>query len=205
MVCTISGTTIIAGVTNNLYIGNTDAYNISLVALTDNKVFIIYRENSSYLYGLLCAIDGTSIQVQNRILIRTQSDYGHVVKLSENNVFIYYANGTNRYYLYGNICKIDGTTITVGTKETTLYTGYNINAQRQSAVLYNKVFMTYVGSPNAGTNSSPYAMTCTIGETTPHATALQDINDDIKGVAKTSGLEKEMVQIIVPNIESEEN
>ena len=93
-------------------------YRISAVALDDTRVFIAYAhtDGSSYLYGIVCTISGTTITKGAETQIAHEVRAAHTIgtiKLDDNKVFIAHSY-TSSMYLYGIVVNIDGTAITPG-------------------------------------------------------------------------------------------
>lgn len=172
MVCTISGTTITAGtetaIDSYFYYS---AYHISVVALTDSKVFIARSSRGDYtLSATLCTISGTTISVPRDIQIGTMFDNADVsaVALNDSKVFIAYnhpvSTESTQCYLYGIVCTISGTTITAGTATALRATDwYKNTSNRISTVVLSddKVFVAF--SVSAG---NLYGVICEIWGTT---------------------------------------
>jgi len=166
IVCTISGTTITTGTDTQLSTYYSSYDYASAVALSEDKVFIAHsgggsnESSSSYLYGIVCNINGTTITYGTDTQLSTEissHQYASSVKLSENKVFIAHRNGS---YLGGIVCTISDTTITAGT-DVTLSTG-SVSYQYASAVALNdsKVFIAHRSGDYL------YGIVCTIDDTT---------------------------------------
>ena len=144
----------------------------SAVQIDTNKVFIAHKgDSSSYLYGIVCTINETTITVGVDTKISTISNSGErylAVQIDTNKVFISHSsdNSTGSYdYLYGIVCTIEGTTITTGTDKkigANSTTGYSNSIIKLDT---DKVFIIHTGG---GVNSSnyPYGIVCTINNTT---------------------------------------
>lgn len=141
-------------------------YEISAVALDENRAFIAHSGNSNkqYLYGVLCIINNQTISIGTEYLLdNTITEEGNqisAVNLSNDTIFItYFKSGK---YLYGKICKINGTNITSYTS-TQLTTTVQTNAHISAVALNkNKVFIVYGYDWSAELG----AMICTINKTT---------------------------------------
>ena len=113
MICTISGTNITLG--NHILIDNDSSSleDISLVELSENKIFIAYGIGVTYHRAVIVTINGTTLTIGTPTVSDTYSDnYGmlSIAKLSETTVFLAYGYGNN-CYLYGRICIISNMTI----------------------------------------------------------------------------------------------
>ena len=117
-VCTISGTTITKGTYTQLSTTTATGSAISVTTLPSGKVFIAHNYTSSYLYGMICTVSGTTITVNTDTVISTSEYAGlshSTLVLKNGNVFITHQYGSgNSTYLRGIVCKINGTTITKG-------------------------------------------------------------------------------------------
>lgn len=122
---------------------------LSVVALNENKVFIVHNQYESYsnhrLGGLVCTVDETTITAGSDILITTDADNVHdykAVVLNENKVFIAYRRDTSSSKdLYGVVCAINGTTITVGSFNLLEFS--IMHCISAIALNENKVFIVY--------------------------------------------------------------
>lgn len=119
IVVSIDGTTITKGsdtvISNST---NNTGYRISAVALDDSRVFIAYAhtDGSSYLYGIVCTISGTTITKGTETLIAHEIRAAYTIetiKLDDSRVFIAHSY-TSSMYLYGIVCTISDMTITPG-------------------------------------------------------------------------------------------
>ena len=110
----------------------------SAVLLPDGKVFIahgggsdVYTSSTTYLYGIVCTVNGATITPHTNVQLdtTTYTGYGMVTQLlQDGTVLIIYSSGGSRY-LYGVVCKIDGTTISIGNRtqiSTTSATGVGL-------------------------------------------------------------------------------
>lgn len=61
MVCTISGTTITKGTDTQLDSNVNTGKTISVIAINESKVFIVFPRSNPWLYSVVCTISGTSI------------------------------------------------------------------------------------------------------------------------------------------------
>lgn len=140
-------------------------WNISVVPLSNDKVFIAHSsggpQSSYYLYGVICTINETNITagVDTRLYNLTNCGrYYSIVRLTSDKVFIAY--GTSLYVM---ICTINGTTITV---ESNTSLGTTFKSEVYCIELTSdKVFIAY----NYSSNSSSYylyGIVCTISGTT---------------------------------------
>lgn len=133
MVCTISETTITAGINVNLSSYQESAKTVSIVVLNKNKVFVAFSDDDIRLYGIVCSVSGVNISTGSRAIIEYSTKSGQcisAVALNENTVLI--AHSYSIYYsLNAVVCKISGTNITVGTDtqlSTVQYSGNTISA-----------------------------------------------------------------------------
>lgn len=182
MVCTIDGIEITTGTKTQVGTKEDYIYNLSVVALNENKIFITYGSDSSsnyYLYGIICTIEGTGITRGISTLIGKTTFYestATTVLLSENKVFVVrLLNNNDDYYLYGLVCTIDGTEITTGTDTQLFKSKYSLEYSKISAVTLDKDKIFIVDTKSE-------ALVCTIEETTIKTienAKLSNINDSI--------------------------
>ena len=163
MVVTINGTTITAGTDTQLSTGSNSGYGISAVLLEDGNVFIAHSYSSTYLYGIVCTINGTVITkgTDTSISDISYTGYYHSIELLPNNkVFIAHSYNSN-YHLYGVVVTINGTTITKGTVTQIVgssQAGYAIS----TCLLPNgNIFIAH----SYNTNYYLYGIVCTISGT----------------------------------------
>ena len=142
IICTISGTTITAGTGKTISPTAYSGVGMSAVKLSENKVFIAHKYNSSdFLYGIVCTINGTDIVIGTDTLLNATSDSGEyisAVALSENKVFIAHHMTDSTPYISGMVCTINGTAITVGTDTQLVTRGMTLSTVLLSE---NKVFI----------------------------------------------------------------
>ncbi len=125
---------------------NKTGYTISAVALSDSKVFIAYSfDDSYYLYGMICTIDNTTIEINTSYILGTFTEksglYISATKMSNSQVFI--AHIHDDYQLYGIICNIYGTSITAGNYISLGVTIGSVSTISAVALSDNKVFIAY--------------------------------------------------------------
>lgn len=113
IVCNINNTTITKGTDTQL---KDTICSTSLILLSNNKVFIIYDNNTSnkYLYGMICTIEGKEITKKTDIQLSTIKNTAYsksAILLLDNKVFIAHSYGEN-YYLYGMICNMEEGNVT---------------------------------------------------------------------------------------------
>lgn len=143
-------------------------YEMSAVALSDDKVFIAHAEGSSgycYLYGTLCTVSGTTITINVSKQLSSTRETGNdvsAVALSENKVFISHRYSTSQH-AYGIVCTISGTAITAGTDTALSATSQAGQATCAVALSENKVFVAHAYDSS---NRYLYGVVCTIDGTT---------------------------------------
>jgi len=164
IVCEINGTTITIGTETQLSTKGSSYEYASAVSLSENKVFVAHRNggssNSSYLNGIVCTIDGTTITAGTDTTISSTSNasyYASAVALNDNKVFVAHRYGS---YLGGVVCTIDGTTITAGTDTTLVSINYSYEYASAVALSNNKIFIAH------RSGSYLYGIVCTISGTT---------------------------------------
>lgn len=115
----------------------------SCVLLEPNKVFIARKAGSSYLYGTIVEINGTTMTGTTTQLNSTScSKSPYCVLLKSNKVFIAHSYGSSNN-LYGTIVVIDGTTMTPTSKALTT-SSFACNKGLGCVLLENnKVFVTH--------------------------------------------------------------
>lgn len=171
MVCTISGTTITTGTDKKLSSIGYGSYGVSLILLSDNRVFISHAYTSEYkLYGLICTISGTTISLgtDTQLSNELRSSLSKAIKISNNKIFIAHAVSSVDFYLYGMICTISETTITVNTDIQLSDVKYSGNVIASIAINENEILITH----SYGENKYLYGLICTIGGTTITDTQL---------------------------------
>lgn len=174
IVCTINDTEIIAHSDKQIS-DNINLKLLSLITLTENKVFIAYAYSSNQrLRGIVCRINEAEIIEGMNTILNSNAFSGasiSAVKLTENKVLIAHSvnkSGNGDYgFLYSMICTIDDTEITVESDiqlTNTYYTAYTVSAV---ALTENKVFVAYVSrtSTNASSDYNLRSMICTINNT----------------------------------------
>lgn len=122
LVCTISGTTIIAGsLTEIVFAPSTgDLAGRSVTALSSSKVVIIYV-TANKTYAIVCNVSGTTITkgtsvaiVSKTIGASTSYNLTSVIAVSGTKFCAFCASSVGTGY--GVVCTVSGTTITVGTE-----------------------------------------------------------------------------------------
>ena len=139
--------------------------NFSSVALSENKIFIAYgvndintsNINESYLYGLLCTIDGTTITINSNTKLNEDSQSGNLIaieKLSNDKVFIAHSL-SNEQFLCGKVCIIKDANIIKG-KDVLLSEFNKIGSMEVLKIEKNNILLTYK------TNINEYNLVCKI-------------------------------------------
>lgn len=195
IVCKISGNTIEAPASALTELNSdTTSKNISVTVLDSQKVFITYnRTKNQNLYGMICTINDITITVdEDKCIssIRSSGTYISTTLLNDTEVIIIHSYEQS-YYLSAIICKIEANTSTI--LENVLLSESNNCAMALSAVkLDNKNTFIICGiSAN------------TIGLIFGKVKFVNKIanNDKIFGIAKTSGIANEIVEVYTPNLE----
>ena len=197
IVCTISGTEITKGSDTQLST-ITNGYSLSVIKLTENKVFIASALYSDYpLYGLVCLISGTAITsgTNTRLLNENYSgEANSAVALSETKVLIAHRNyNNNKSFLNSLLCDINGVNITSGTDiklTSTEYTGDVILAVKLDE---GKVFIAH----NHGSSYYLYGLIQDYFLNLAKTITLS--TEKIGGVAITSGQPGEMITTVRPD------
>lgn len=163
-VCTISGTTITVGTSTMISASSGSTYTgASTTVLEANKVFVVHSR-SSYAYGVVCTISGTTITVGTDIQLSTDSYsnyYMAATTLTSSKVFVSHRGSS---YLYGVVCTISGTTITIGTDIQLTTTTSTYSDANSIALDSSKVFVIYpVSYKLTGAVCSISGTTITIG------------------------------------------
>lgn len=180
IVCTIEGGTIICGAETQLSANSASGGNFAVEALSENKVFIVYRYDMTnrYLYGMVCTISGTTITAGADTSIVSTSYAGQyeltLTLVGQNKVLVTHGYNTSNRYLYGVVCTISGTTITKGT-DTAICTSAVHSAISQSVTLLTsgKVFISH---PRDKSSYYLNGLVCTISGTTITAGATKQIS-----------------------------
>lgn len=155
IICTISGTTISGGSDTALSTEERTGTTISTELLSNGNVFIAHSYSSNYhLYGIVCAISGTTITTGTDTVLNNSEKYtGYKISatlLSNGNVFIAHVC-TSSYSLYGMVVTISGTAITAGT-DTQLNSSEHHPTITTISLKNNKVFVMY----NQGNTTDAY-------------------------------------------------
>lgn len=159
---------------NNILInsGFSSAYNISVVALSENKIFIAYGSASSKIVGKVCIINKTGdVNLGIDTMLSTNTNYGFgselkVIVLNENKVFIAHNQyeSYNSHRLGGLVCSINETTINAGTDIIITTEADNVHEYMPVVLNENKVFIAY--RRDNSSSKDLYGVICTINETT---------------------------------------
>lgn len=123
-ICTINNYDITVGTKKTLSYSTKikNTYPISLVKLSENKVFITFSTYDFYSWAIECTINGTTVTLADKptqiTSQRILNNYISAVALNENKMFISYdaIEDNSLYQLYGVICTINENGITVGTE-----------------------------------------------------------------------------------------
>lgn len=173
IVCTIDGTTIMAG-TDVAICSKEYASTASIDVLSSSSVFIAheypYSSSGSAIYGIVCRITGTTIGVGVDTAIQSgSSTVGYApssglatVALSSTSTFVTFVDSS--YDLYGVVCTISETTISKGTRQT-IDTGYN-HLPKMLLLDNGDVFIALVAGNSNEASASLKALVCTISGTT---------------------------------------
>lgn len=155
-------------------------FKISACKLSKNKVFIAHGTNSSntsYLYGIVCTINGATITYGIDTQLSTSSGSGReisAVTLIDDKVFISMRLNTSNQ-LYGLVCTVSGTTITAGTATSLSGTTDSGGlANSTVALTTNRVFTAYC----YGSGGSLGGVVCTISGTTITAGTKTQLNSN---------------------------
>lgn len=163
MLCTISDTTITVNSDKKLKNAFTSTNFMSAVALSENKVFIVFTDSSTNYGIMICTINGTSISFGNSVKLNTSKVNSNIstIKISENKICVVFSD-TNDSYLSSIICTInEDNTITLGTKvrlSTKSKSGSSIASIKISE---NKIFIFHI---NIDIIKKIYGLICTINK-----------------------------------------
>lgn len=108
IISTISETSISKGMDTILNSNSNTGKVISAVALSENKIQVMYGDSSNWLYFMLLNVNDTIVSIaagKNGVLLSATMNAGSTISavaLSENNIFIGHSSGTNNY-LYGMV------------------------------------------------------------------------------------------------------
>ena len=200
VVCTISGTTITAGTSNELSSATNSGKVISVVALSSTKVFIAYSSDSGVIiHSIVCTISGATITAGTEVeLYNTSVSIGDAISalyLGNNKVVVGYNYGatSSTRNLYTRICTISGTTITKSSKtksNSAKQTAYAISA----LLLGSNVFIahSYDGSwclyaQLYGVDETDNVLTDQVTTATYETQVRTAMSSPCKGVAETDG------------------
>lgn len=166
MIVTINEKTITSGTDTVLASSSREGEYISNIILLNNgNVFIAHSYgSSSYLYGIVCSVNGTTITAgTNKKIVASNyaSKFTTSLLLDSGNVFIGYAGNTN-YNLYGIVCSVSGTTITLGTS---VSLSHYCDGSSSTLLKDGRIFITYRTSDN-DINNYLGAKICSVTGTT---------------------------------------
>jgi hypothetical protein len=113
IICNISDTTISIGTDTALSNLSISGTSISTELLPNGKVFIVHSNTGYYLYGMICAVDGTTIINGEDTQLSTVEQGGRWISsllLSNGKVLIpHSASTSSTWCLYALICGVDET------------------------------------------------------------------------------------------------
>lgn len=167
IVCTISGTTITKGTIATVTDSTATMQNLQIGALGSGAVFLHYRENNGYPYGVVCTVSGTTITKGTSVQLAASKYYYPMACTTWNEsrhtgAFIVASHSSGSGAPYGFICTVSGTTITVGA-ETALSVGSGTQYSRGLAAALVAINTTsaivFVASQDA---SGLCAKNCTV-------------------------------------------
>lgn len=146
----------------------------SAVAIGDNEVFVIYKNNSS-LYGMVCHIENMTITIGANVELTSNSELyttrgTSMARLSDNGttrrVFVtFLVNdplGDHNYDVYGLVCNITDTTITHGTETKLSNTTPYVAFTKTVCLDGSKVFVLFTRL----SSRYPYGLVCNTSGTT---------------------------------------
>jgi hypothetical protein len=199
-VLTLSGSTITVGTMKLFSKRDVELIANNLVALSDNTVLVAYaddnNETSSTYYGtaVVLTVNGTSLTVGTHYTYANTQTYDNSVSLlADGKVLVSYADKTNQR-MCAAILNVNGTVITltdiVCSKESYFIYQSNVGfTETQAVVLFGDG--TYVGLSIDGSTITVKEQTYEGGTFVQPATSnLHNV-----GVAKTSGIEGETVEV----------
>ena len=195
LVCTISGTTITKGTETQISSLVNAGISTSIVALSENKVFIAFNyENIYILGGKICTISETNILTGMNLLLNSNSYTGKVISaiaLNENTVNILHSDSNN--YLYSMLCGISGTNVTKK-NDSLVSNATNVGTEISAVALSeNNIFIGH----SSGTNNYLYGMV--LGYLENLVKTITSSTERIDGIAITDGQAGEMVQVKKPD------
>lgn len=144
----------------------------SAVAIGDNEVFVIYKNNSS-LYGMVCHIENMTITIGANVELTSNSElftnWGtSMARLSDNGttrrVFVTFLvnDPLGDYDVYGLVCNITDTTITHGTEKKLSNTKPYVAFTETVCLDGSKVFVLFTRL----NSRYPYGLVCNTSGTT---------------------------------------
>lgn len=166
---------------------------VSVVALNENKVFIAHSSGvdeeglqADYLYGILCNIDETGINVISCVILNSEIYSGSVISailVNENKILIAHSC-SSKYYLCKMICSIQETEI-LKEADTILEITVQNNHTTNFAIAATKCNENNVVIAYCETKSLPYvSMYCMLQSIVPEVRKLNSFLKQIAGVAK---------------------
>ena len=166
-IITIDGTTI--NLSDRTALTNILLQNSSIISLSENKVFISYSKDDSYLYGAILLVSDTTITIANdtQLFMAGGKKFPAILLNNNNKIFIIYGyneTGSN-CYLYCALCSINDTTITI--EHTQQLSEMAINTEKSVIpLLDNRVFITYNRSDISITSRNKlYGIICKVKDT----------------------------------------
>lgn len=135
MVCTINGANIVPGVNVELVSSTNTGQHTAIGVIDDTRVVILYNSDASnyYLYGMVCTIEGTQINVGTGVQLSSESysaQYAKIIVMETTKLFITYSK-SDINGLMGLTCYVNGNTLSV---QQSVEIWYNTNAAKYSTV-----------------------------------------------------------------------
>ena len=203
LICTIEDTNIILKFSEIItYARVSSYYSVCVLALAFNKMIIIYTDNKLRLQAYICVIDENGIVNKSSFQLNSIVTKGIIsaIILSSNRILILFNHDNENKLLYGMICTITGLTISEGIVTQVSNESYSGDVSPSIALLSSELaFLGYSKTANYYISGK----ICQIGKT--KISKIKE-NEVIAGIAKTSGIDGQLVKYARPSfIESEEN
>ena len=164
---------------------------MSAIALSENKVFIAHSCTADkFLSGMLCTINGDSINVISDVSLSAESNTGDFISavlLSENKVLIVHSYGSD-YHLCRTLCTVSETDISIQIVMLNIDAGYAVSATKLNE---NQIFIAHC----VNKTELYYMIECII----PEVRTFSNLLKQFAGVAKTSGEAGQAIKVITPN------
>lgn len=210
-ICTVENESI--SVVSNTELKTKDYKNLiiiaatSIVTLSKNKILItadIYKSSSEQensIYVFVYQITENSVTLKNETLLDRNSSgysfYTNILKQDKNNIAIIYVKSSN---LYIGICKIIKENIII--ENNIKLSNMSVYSNCISSLNVKNKIITMFGNTHNSVSRTLNSVLYSISEDT--VAKVENYDDIITGIAKTSGTEGQLVDVAVPETEEEQ-